>query len=162
MRFSQFNNVFLTEEGSILLSIPSYMIFEDNGQTYVVKGKIRDRKNIDTKKSSKITNNFQDVQDFDHQQQQYYKGLRLVDGNIYNLVIKAVEDYNVTSFEIRSLKKQTRDPGLENEEMIGSDIEPRAISSEELVEMVDKISSSIGVDQLVDEIRRIEEIQNSD
>jgi uncharacterized protein (DUF1015 family) len=72
--------------------------------------------------------------------------LRLVDGNIYNLVIKAVEDYNVTSFEIRSLKKQTRDPGLENEEMIGSDIEPRAISSEELVEMVDKISSSIGVD----------------
>jgi hypothetical protein len=58
MRFSQFNNVFLTEEGSILLSIPSYMIFEDNGQTYVVKGKIRDRKNIDTKKSSKITNNF--------------------------------------------------------------------------------------------------------
>lgn len=96
------------------MSIPSDMIHEENGEIYVVKGK----KSLFGSKdySSKVAKNIfmpeigsTDFQNFSKSEDNskgnlVFKGLRLLDGYIYNLKIKAIEDHNITSFEIRSAK----------------------------------------------------------
>lgn len=86
MTFNKFNRQFVTSDSKIHMKIPGDMIFEENGDIYVIKG---------TKSSEKSAQGTQSM---------YYKGLRLVDGFIYNLKVKAIENHNITDFEIRSAK----------------------------------------------------------